>query len=235
MDTSEDFFTRSRLLLGDDAMLRLERKRVILFGVGGVGSWCAEALIRTGLRRLTIVDFDTVSCSNVNRQLMATSASIGQVKVEAMRARLMSINPNAEVVAVSDRVTAENLAEFHLEDYDYVIDAIDSVSDKAELLLYASACGAKVLSSMGAALKLDPSQVRTDEFWKVKGCPLARALRNKFKREQRFPKSKIRCVYSTEQPIKKTDRELNAPNGSLVHITAIFGMTLASMVITDIR
>ena len=237
-------FRRSELLLGNDAMERIARKRVILFGVGGVGSWCAESLVRSGIRHLTIVDPDRVSITNVNRQLMATTKTVGQVKVEALKARLLSINPSADITALQQIFTEESAPGFHLEDYDYIIDAIDSLKDKAALILLACQTKAKFFSSMGAALKLDPTRIQVTEFWKVKGDPLARALRNKFKKEKLFPKRKFQCVYSDELlenrgcPADEGEEPspFNKPqtNGSLAHITAIFGFMLAGLVIQDI-
>ena len=226
-------FLRSELLLGADAMERLARKRVILFGVGGVGSWCAEALVRTGLRQLTIVDFDNVDVTNVNRQLMATTKTVGQVKVEVLRERLLAINPDVEVTALQQTFTEETAADFQLDTYDYIIDAIDSLKDKAALILLACQTKARLLSSMGAAMKLNPARIQVAEFWRVKGDPLARALRNRFKKEQRFPKRKFQCVFSDEPPHLSPQAPPQA-KGSLVHITAIFGMTLAGLIIQDI-
>jgi len=215
-------------------MDQIARQRVILFGVGGVGSWCAEALVRSGIRRLTIVDSDRVSITNINRQLMATTTTVGQVKVEAMKERLLTINPSADITALQKVFSQETAEEFHLDRYDYIIDAIDSLKDKALLILMACRTKARFFSSMGAALKLDPTRIQVTEFWKVKGDPLARALRNKFKKEKLFPQRKFQCVYSDEllenkKPIDPDDRG----NGSLVHITAIFGFTLAGLVLQD--
>jgi tRNA A37 threonylcarbamoyladenosine dehydratase len=145
-------FRRSELLLGSEAMARIARKRVIIFGVGGVGSWCAESLVRSGIHQLTIVDADSVSVTNINRQLMATTKTVGQVKVDALKERLLSINPEAEITALQQVFTEETAEEFHLEDYDYIIDAIDSLKDKVALILSACKTNAKLFSSMGAAL-----------------------------------------------------------------------------------
>ena len=221
-------------------MATLRSKRVMLFGIGGVGSWCAEALIRTGLRHLTIVDDDTVQPSNVNRQLPATRATIGQKKVEALKARLLEINPEAEIDAHCERVNGEWLAIRGLEGYDYVIDAIDSVADKTDLLLYASRVrGVKIFSSMGAALRFDPTQVRVAELFDVKGDALAKAVRERMRRLQRHPNKKVRCVYSTENSQKASGERREAKGerikGSLMQVTAVFGCTLASMVIDDIK
>lgn len=225
-------FHRAELLLGADAMERLRATRVILFGVGGVGSWCAEALIRSGVGTLTLVDMDEVAPSNINRQLPATSLTVGQPKVEAMRRHLLEINPQANIEALRARYCAENAGEFELAAYDFVVDAIDSVADKAELILRATACGAQttLLSSMGAARKLDPGRIRVAEFWQVKGCPLAAALRSRFKRTGVFPRRKFKAVFSDEV----LPAPASGPNGSMVHITAVWGMTLASLIIRKV-
>ena len=222
-------FQRAEQLLGTDAMKRIGAQRVIIFGVGGVGSWCAEALVRTGVKHLTLVDFDRVDVTNINRQLMATQQTIGQVKVEALRERLLTINPQAEITALFKLFDEESAPTFALDSYDFIIDAIDSLKDKALLIELACQTKAKFFSSMGAALKLDPTRVQVAEFWKVKGDPLARALRNRFKKQQRFPKRKFKCVFSDEPA-----RQVGEVKGSLVQITAVFGMTLASLVIQEI-
>ena len=131
-------FRRSELLLGDEAMSRIAEKRVIIFGVGGVGSWCAESLIRSGIRNLTIVESDRVCITNINRQLMATTKTVGQVKVDALKERLLTINPSAEITALQQIFTAETASEFCLKEYDYISDAIDSLKDKALLILMAT-------------------------------------------------------------------------------------------------
>ena len=171
MAIQDAIFRRSELLLGNESMERIAQKRVIIFGVGGVGSWCAESLVRSGIRQLTIVDSDRVCITNINRQLMATTKTIGQVKVEALKERLLTINPAAEITALQKIFTAENADEFELHNYDYIIDAIDSLKDKAALILLACKTNAKFYSSMGAALKLDPTRIKVTEFWKVQGDP----------------------------------------------------------------
>lgn len=243
MAIQDAIFRRSELLLGEEAMKRIAQKRVILFGVGGVGSWCAESLVRSGIRQLTIVDSDRVCITNINRQLIATTKTLGQVKVEALKERLLSINSSAEITALQKIFSQETAAEFELDSYDYIIDAIDSLKDKAALILLACQTKAKFFSSMGAALKLDPTRIQITEFWKVKGDPLARALRNRFKKEKQFPKRKFQCVYSdellTNQGTPSNEDEVPSPfnkpqtNGSIAHITAIFGFMLAGLVIQD--
>ena len=244
MAIRDEIFKRNRLLLGDEAMNTLATKRVILFGVGGVGSWCAESLIRSGIIHLTIVDSDRVCASNINRQLMATTLTVGQVKVDALKERLLSINPQADITTIEKVFNEESADTFDLNSYDYIIDAIDSLKDKALLILLATKSKAKFFSSMGAALKIDPTRIRVTEFWKVEGDPLARMLRKRFRQNDQYPKRKFQCVYSDEllqnkgpQPQQKEETlsQINKgqTNGSLAHITAIFGCTLAGLVLQD--
>ena len=232
----ENIFDRTALLLGKDGLERLRDSRIIVFGVGGVGSWAAECLIRTGVGNLTIVDPDMVSATNINRQLMATTATVGKPKAEVLKDRLLEINPEAEIKVRTESFTPESAHTFNLQSYDYVIDAIDSLKDKAELILLTTSVGVPLLSSMGAALKLDPTRIHVAEFWDVKGCPLARALRQRFKRIKTYPKAKFKCVYSDELlqnafTSSETCDYKAQINGSLCHITAIFGMTLAGIAV----
>ena len=195
---------RTELLLGVDNLYKIQQAKVLIFGVGGVGSWCAESLVRSGVRHITIVDSDRICITNCNRQLMATSKTLGQVKVEALRNRLQEINPDANIVGLQKIYEAKTADSFHMEEYDYIVDAIDSLKEKTDLIMRATALPRHItfVSSMGAALRRDPFMVRKAEFWKVKGDPLARAIRNKFKREKLFPKRKFQCVYSEEPPMK---------------------------------
>ncbi|MDD7318416.1 MAG: tRNA threonylcarbamoyladenosine dehydratase [Prevotella sp.] len=244
MIENNDFLARTRLLVGDDAVARISSRRVIVFGVGGVGSWCTESLVRSGITRLTLVDSDAVCVSNINRQLMATTRTVGQPKVEALRDRLMQINPSAEISVRRQVFCEETLPEFCFDDYDYVIDAIDSLKDKVLLIYKVCESRATLFSSMGAALKMDPSRIRVAEFNKVEGCPLARALRKRFKRIGSRPARKFLCVYSDEllpnlgnnaaEAIETTTFRKAQTNGTVAHITAIFGFTLAGLVIKDI-
>ncbi|MCF0174161.1 MAG: tRNA threonylcarbamoyladenosine dehydratase [Bacteroidales bacterium] len=294
METLErDIFDRAALMLGGTAIEKFKNTKVIIFGIGGVGSWCAESLIRTGIGNLTIVDSDCVSISNVNRQLMATVETVGQVKVEALKTRLLALNPHANITAVQAVYSEENADSFNLASYDVIIDCIDSLKNKVHLILkatnlpkisdccdesdanYAEAETSRsrishrprFYSSMGAALKIDPTKVRTAEFWDVKGCPLAAALRHRMRHAKTFPGCKFKCVYSDEvfnapgsrsvlanvladhavaievlgsrKPSEKDSADTWASskaqiNGSLAHITAIFGFTLAGLVIKDL-
>lgn len=244
MPLNTDIFNRTIRLVGNETMDVIASKRVIIFGVGGVGSWCAESLIRSGIHHLTMVDSDNVSVTNVNRQLMATTKTVGQVKVNVLRDRLLEINPDAEIEARAELYSEETADSFHLENYDIIIDAIDSLECKMHLLMNASKAKAKVYSSMGAALKMDPTKIHVAEFWEVKGCPLARALRDKFKKKQIRPAKKIKCVYS-EELLKNlggipendgspTEFHKVAYNGTMAHAVAIFGFTIAGLVMQDI-
>ena len=246
VDSGISFFSRSEALLGGAAMARLAAARALVVGVGGVGSWCAEALVRTGLGRITLMDDDVVAESNVNRQCPATSRTIGRPKVEAMAERLREISPACEVTAIMARFAgtardsslagASSLTSTtrlaSLSSYDLVIDAIDSIDSKATLILAATEAGVPIASSMGAALRLDPTKVRVTRFEKVEGDGLARALRQRFKKIGRFPVTKFSCVWSTEQvhgnqTIKQSNNQ-TMPKGSLMPVTATFGMCLAS-------
>lgn len=198
MYTDNPIFDRARLLMGDDVMQTIASRRVIIFGVGGVGSWVAECLIRSGIRHLTIVDSDRICASNVNRQLMATSLTVGEVKVDALRRHLLEISPDADILALQKIYSADTADDFALDTYDYIIDAIDSLKDKALLMLRACETRATLFSSMGAALKMDPTLIRVAEFWKVRGCPLGAALRKKFKHMHCRPARKFMCVYGEQ-------------------------------------
>ena len=240
----EVIYERTERLVGPEVMQRLAAVRVILFGVGGVGSWCAEALVRSGVTNLTIVDGDRIGVTNVNRQLMATSANIGASKVDEMKARLLAINPAAAVTAIADVYTDQTRDRFALHTYDYIIDAIDSLKDKASLILRATETRATFFSSMGAALKLDPTQVRVAEFWDVRGCPLGAALRKRYRKQNTLPSKKFLCVYDAEvlpnlgpEPDPDADPGLFRKaqvNGTAAPVTGIFGLTLAGLVLQDI-
>ena len=212
-------------------MKRLADARVLVVGVGGVGSWCAEALMRTGVGHITLVDDDAVAESNVNRQCPATAKTIGRPKVEAMAERLKEINSACEVEARNSRFSsAASISS--ISGFSLVVDAIDSVDCKAELILGATEAGVPLVSSMGAALRLDPTKVKVTRFEKVEGDGLARALRQRFKKLERFPKAKFSCVWSTEQvhgnQTLKHSNTQTISKGSIMPVTATFGMCLAS-------
>ena len=262
MNLKKGIFQRTELLLGKERMDRIMSKNVIIFGIGGVGSWCAESLIRSGIQRLTIVDSDRVCLTNINRQLLATTLTVGEVKTEVLRKRLLEINPSAEINAIQKIYNKENHDFFELDQYDFIIDAIDSLGSKTHLIRQATRTNAVFFSSMGASLKMDPTKIRVTEFWKVLGCPLAAKIRKMIKKGD-LPAKKFMCVYSDELLENKgagsscgTDKCLCpktkiAPgdpelaehewcsqkaviNGTVAHITAIYGFTLAGLVIQHI-
>ena len=248
MISEKEIFQRTELLMGDEYLKVASKKRVIIFGVGGVGSWCAEMLIRSGIKYLTLVDSDKVAVTNINRQLMATTKTIGQIKVDVLKERLLEINPHAEVVALEAVYSPDTAEFFQLETYDFIIDAIDSLSNKVHLIRFASQMPGKLFSSMGAALKIDPSRIKVDEFWKVKGCPLGAALRTRIKKLGGVEKTFL-CVYSDEvrenegenplfdqnnPSVSQWDTKKARINGTMSYLPAMFGMTLASLVVKEI-
>jgi tRNA threonylcarbamoyladenosine dehydratase len=263
MSKSKGIFQRTELLLGNEKMDQLSQKKVIIFGIGGVGSWCAESLVRTGITHLTIVDSDRVCVTNINRQLHATTKSVGRVKTEVLKERLLEINPNAEIAAVQKIYNKDTHDFFHLDSYDYIIDAIDSLSNKIHLIRMATRTNAVLFSSMGASLKVDPTRIKVAEFWKVDGCPLGSMIRKKMRQERDLPSKPFFCVFSNEvlenrgegsscgtdkclcpkSKLGPGDPELAdhewcskkaTINGTTAHITAIFGFTLAGLVIQSI-
>lgn len=230
----DEIFQRTRPVGGDEMMTAMRHDvAVAVIGTGGVGSWCAEALARTGIGHMTIADSDCVDVSNINRQLPATVPTIGEPKVDVLARHLKDINPELEITAICGRYSAETAGDFDLDSFDYVIDAIDDLPSKALLIMNACRSRARLFSSMGAARKLDPGRIAVAEFWKVTGCPLARALRNRFKKSGEFPKRKFKCVYSPETIPHRAEAPVGV-NGTFMHTTAIFGLTLASLVVRDL-
>src|SRR5665647_627005 len=165
MGIEKGIFQRTELLIGKKKMDNLREKRVIIFGIGGVGSWCAESLIRSGIMHLTIVDSDRVCVTNINRQIMATTKTVGKVKTEVLKERLLDINPKAEINALQMIYNKETHESFQLETFDFIIDAIDSFANKIYLIKMATQTDAVFFSSMGAALKMDPTRIKVSEFW----------------------------------------------------------------------
>jgi tRNA A37 threonylcarbamoyladenosine dehydratase/predicted adenine nucleotide alpha hydrolase (AANH) superfamily ATPase len=238
------FFQRLALLTGTDALEKLKQTNVIIFGVGGVGSWCAEALVRSGIGKIGIADYDTVNASNVNRQVQATSRTIGLSKVEVLKQRLLEINPDCEVTVWAKIFSVETAAEFGIDKADYAIDAIDTFPHKLDLIEYFFNAGIKFFSSMGMACKMDPTRIKTGAIWESRGCALARLVRQRL-RKRGFTGS-FTVVYSDEPPINAVQTPSGQSisesepggkkriNGSCVTVTAPAGMALASLVLRDI-
>ncbi|MDR2747055.1 MAG: tRNA threonylcarbamoyladenosine dehydratase [Treponema sp.] len=252
-------FQRLALLAGTDTMEALARCRVIVFGVGGVGSWCAEALVRSGIGELDIVDSDTVCITNINRQIQAADCTVGLLKTDTLGERLRGINPACKIRTLGKVFSLENAGEFDIPGADYVIDAIDSLTHKLDLIETACGAGTGFFSSMGMAQKLDPTRIKAADIWNTAGCPLARLVRQGL-RKRGFA-GHFTAVYSNEQlplhrevgaacgaaqclcPARNRD-DPSAPvewcgskkviNGSAVTVTAAAGMILASLVIRDL-
>lgn len=247
-------FSRTERMLGRSMMDALRTTKVAIIGLGGVGSWCAESLVRSGIGELLLVDSDRVCITNVNRQLMATVQTEGRIKVEVLAQRLKEINPAVRLDVRAQVYNAETAAGFGLESCAYVIDAIDSLTEKAALIRHALSIPTVTLfASMGAALKIDPFLIRASEFRKVEGDGLARALRQKFKKTGGFPARRFTCVWSPERrenlgpEVPDADRGALPPgahdwnlakariNGTVAHTTAIFGFALAGLVLKDLE
>ena len=251
---SGSFSQRLTLLTGSEVTGALERSRVIVFGLGGVGSWCAEALVRSGLGSISLVDPDKVCISNINRQIQATSSTVGLLKAEEMGKRLRDINPSCDIKVFSGSFSRETADLFEISEVDFVIDAIDTMPHKLDLIETAHNSGRRLFSSMGMARKLDPTLVRTADIWDTSGCPLARLVREGL-RKRNFSGHFI-AVYSPERlprpPITEDDNGFTTDSvdgstdgftewssdrramGSAVTVTAAAGMTLASLVIRDV-
>lgn len=244
----QQIFTRSRLLLGGTAIETLNSARVLLFGVGGVGSFTAEALARSGIGAIDLVDDDVVSESNINRQLIALHSTIGRPKIEVMAERIHDINPDCKVTLHRCFVTKENLDTFDYASYDYVIDAVDSVTAKLGIAERCSKVGTPVISAMGAGNKVDPTQFEVTDIYETSVCPLARVMRKEL-RKRGVPALKV--VYSKEEartPVNETGEDLNyspatetraatvrrQTPGSLAFVPSVCGLIVAGEVICDL-
>jgi len=229
-------FERLALITGVEGLEKLAKTKVLVFGAGGVGGWAAEALVRSGIGKIGIVDSDTICASNVNRQVEATSMTVGQPKATALKKRLLEINPDCEITAWDELFCRENSSVFDIASAGYVIDAIDTLNHKLDLIETVCGAGVTLYSSMGMALKMDPSLIKTASVWKTTNCPLARLVRQGL-RERGFS-SDFTVVYSGEllshasfpAPVPGQKRV----NGSVVTVTASAGLLLASLVLRDI-
>ncbi|MDR2942760.1 MAG: epoxyqueuosine reductase QueH [Treponema sp.] len=229
-------FQRLELITGKKGLEKLKNTKVLVFGLGGVGSWAAQALVRSGIGKIGIIDSDAVCDSNINRQSEATTLTIGQPKAQTLKKQLLEINPDCEITAWNELFRREKANLFDIESADYVIDAIDSLNHKLDLIETVCSAGVSLFSSMGMALKMDPSMIRIAPFWKTTNCPLARLVRQGLRKRGFF--SDFTVVYSAEKPIRA---ENSAPangvkhvNGSVVTVTATAGLYLASLVLRDI-
>ncbi len=235
-NAEEDQFQRTRMLLGNEAADKLKKSHVIIFGVGGVGGYTAEAIARSGVGRISLVDRDTVSITNINRQIIALHSTVGRYKAEVMRDRILDINPEVKVTVHNCFFLPENADDFDFTEYDYVVDAVDTVTAKLEIIMRAKSSGVPVISSMGAGNKLDPTKFELADIYKTSVCPLARVMRSELKR--RGVKN-LKVVYSTEQT--KKPENINGPDehgkiapGSLAFVPSVAGLIIASAVIRDL-
>lgn len=236
-------FVRTEMLLGADTMEKLQNAHVAVFGIGGVGGYVAEALARSGVGKFDLIDNDTVALSNLNRQIIATHSSVGKYKVDVMKERILDINPKAEVNVYKCFFLPENSKDFDFSKYTYIVDAIDTVTAKLELVLKAEEAKVPIISSMGTGNKLDPTRLEVADIYKTEVCPLARVMRTELKKRGI---KKLKVVYSKEKPIKRQKQEddkITSENvgrikdvpGSTAFVPPVAGLIIAGQVIKDIK
>lgn len=237
---AEEKFSRTAMLLGEDALERLAEKRVAVFGIGGVGGYVVEALVRSGIGAVDIIDKDEVSESNINRQIIATVKTIGQKKVDVMEQRIADVNPACRVKKYDCFYLPQTADQFDFSQYDYVVDAVDTVTAKLEIIARAKAARVPVISSMGAGNKLDPTRFAVADISKTSVCPLARVMRRELKKRGI---SDVKVVYSTEEAISVAGADLlpeqekdtrRAVPGSIAFVPSVAGLILAGEVIKDL-
>lgn len=242
-------FSRTELLVGAEGMEKLSKARVAVFGIGGVGGYVVEALARSGVGEFDLIDNDTVSLSNLNRQIIATLGTVGRHKVDVMKERILSVNPDAVVHVYKCFYLPETAGEFDFSQYDYVVDAVDTVTAKIDVILQAQRCGVPVMSSMGAGNKMDPTKFQVADIYKTSVCPLAKVMRRELKKRG---VKKLKVVYSTEEALKSSGngqdgREGNesghdeekpagkrAIPGSIAFVPSVAGLIIAGEVIRDL-
>lgn len=229
-------FSRTELLLGKEAMKRLSAARVAVFGVGGVGGYTVEALARSGIGNIDLIDNDRVSESNINRQIIALDSTVGQYKTEAMRARIADISPDCRVTVHNMFFMPDNADSIDFSAYDYAVDAIDTITGKIEIIMRAKASGIPVISSMGAGNKLDPTAFEVSDIYKTSVCPLARVMRREMKK--RGVRS-LKVVYSREEAVKPVNTDISQLSGkpvpgSSAFVPPVVGLIIASEVVKDI-
>lgn len=234
-------FLRTQMLLGKEAMEKLENSRVAVFGIGGVGGYVCEALIRSGVGKFELIDSDKVDITNINRQIIATTKTIGMYKTDVMKERMLDINPNAEITVRNCFFLPDNANEFPFENYDYIVDAVDTVSAKIGLVIEAQKKNIPIISCMGAGNKLDGSQFKVSDIFKTKMCPLAKVMRTELKKRG---VKKLKVVYSEEKPLKpiagvlqdneNKDTARRAVPGSVAFVPSVAGLIVAGEVVKDL-
>lgn len=231
----QEEYSRTALLLGEDGVEKLRRSRVAVFGIGGVGGYVCEALARAGIGALDLIDDDTVSLSNLNRQIIALHSTVGRPKVEVMAERICDINPDCVVRPIRTFYLPERADEFDFSAYDYIADAIDTVSAKIDLCVRATAAGVPILSAMGAGNKCDPTRFEVADLAKTTICPLARVMRTELRKRGI---EHIKVVYSREEPMRPAAPETTATRraipGSLPFVPSVAGLIMAGEIIRDL-
>lgn len=247
-DKMSEIFSRTELLIGTEALEKLAKSRVAVFGVGGVGGYVCEALVRSGIGAFDLIDKDTVSVSNLNRQIIATRSSVGKYKAEVMKERMLDINPDVDVRIHNTFFLPENADEFPFEEYDYIVDAVDTVTAKIALVMKAKEKNVPIISSMGAGNKLDPTAFKVADIYKTNVCPLAKVMRRELKARG---VKKLKVVYSEETPLKPNadvaakygencsgvasdGSRTKATPGSVAFVPSTVGLIIASEVVKDI-
>lgn len=231
-----DIYKRTEMLIGSDNLKKLSKSKVAVFGIGGVGGYVVEALARSGVGSLTLVDNDTVNITNINRQIIATHDTIGQLKTEAMKARILSINPDANIEVYNCFFLPENSDEFDFTKYDYIVDAVDTVTAKIEIITKAQKDNIPVISCMGTGNKLDPTRLQISDIYKTSVCPLAKVMRQELKKRG---VKKLKALWSDEHPIaplfmEEQQNTRRATPGSVSFVPSVAGLIIAGEVIKDI-
>lgn len=233
----EDQFARTRILLGDKAVDRLAQARVAIFGIGGVGGYVCEALARSGVGALDLIDSDKVSLTNINRQIIATHDTLGRYKTEVMRERILSVNPQADVRTYQCFFLPETAEQFSFAQYDYVVDAVDTVTAKIALVLKAEAEKVPIISSMGAGNKLDAGAFQVADIYETKICPLAKVMRRELRKRQ---VEHLKVVYSQEEPVRLVGDRMDGQEkrraipGSVAFVPSVAGLMIAGEVVKDL-
>ena len=221
-------FTRTEMLIGEEAVKALFQKRVAVFGLGGVGSYVVEALARVGIGSLDLIDNDDINITNINRQIIALHSTIGKSKVEVARQRILDINPRVNIKFYKKFFSPETSKEFDFSQYDYVVDAIDSVTGKIELVLKSQEANVPIISCLGTGNKLDPTKFEVSDIYKTSVCPLAKVMRTELKKRA---VKKLKVLYSKETPIKKDGQRIPA---SISFVPPVAGLVIASEVVRDL-
>lgn len=227
-------FCRSERLLGESGIKKLSESKVAVFGIGGVGSFAAEILVRTGLGSIVLIDYDIIDISNINRQIPATTKTIGLKKTEVMKERLLEINPELQVTTHQEKYLPETKHLFSFDEYDYVVDAIDMITGKISLVEVCKSKGIPIISAMGAGNKLDPTRLKIGDIYETRECPLARIMRRELRKRN---VEKLKVVWSDEKPIPvsiESDGLRKAIPASVAFLTSVMGIIIGSEVIKDI-